>query len=254
MRVSLIQMRVGEDKAANLLRAAELSKRAYGADLIMLPEMFCCPYETRAFVENAEAYGGEVTDALRDIAVKSGAIVIGGSMPELDGGRIFNTSFVFDKNGGLIAKHRKAHLFDVDIEGGQRFFESETLSKGDDATAFDTRFGRVGLAICFDIRFSAYINDMHADVLAVPAAFNMTTGPMHWELLFRARAVDSQCFAFGCAPARTAGASYVSYAHSIAVDPWGRVISDAGEDETVLGIDADLSLISAVRRQIPIGL
>ena len=254
MRVSLIQMNVTESKADDLARAAALSERAEGADIIMLPEMFCCPYNGRAFRENAEPFGGAVTDALREIALRRGACVIGGSMPELDGGRIFNTSFVFDKNGGLIARHRKAHLFDVDIEGGQRFFESETLSKGEGATVFRLGDCRVGLAVCFDVRFSSFINAMHADILAVPAAFNMTTGPMHWELLFRARAVDGQCFAFGCAPARDDGAPYVSYAHSIAVDPWGRVIADAGAGETVLNVEIDTETVGSVRRQIPIGL
>lgn len=254
MRVSLIQMNVTDNKAENLARALELSERAEGADVMILPEMFCCPYAPKSFIENAELFGGRVTDALRGIAVKSGALVIGGSMPELDGGRIYNTSFVFDKNGALLARHRKAHLFDIDIEGGQRFFESETLSKGGGATAFDTKFGRIGLAICFDIRFSSFINAMKADILAVPAAFNMTTGPMHWELLFRARAVDNQLFAIGCAPARSTGASYVSYAHSIIADPWGRVVADAGTDETVLNADLDLDEIKSARRQIPMGL
>ena len=252
MRVSLIQMKTVGDKGENLARALALSKRAEGADMIMLPEMFCCPYDNRAFIENAEEYGGRVTDALREMAISSGAIVIGGSMPELDGGRIYNTSFVFKGGGELIARHRKAHLFDIDVKGGQRFFESETLSQGEEATVFGTEFGRIGLAICFDIRFSTFINSMRPDLLAVPAAFNMTTGPMHWELLFRARAVDSQCFAFGCAPARDAGASYVSYAHSIAVDPWGRVIADAGTEETVLTVEADTDIIRSAREQIPL--
>ncbi len=254
MRVSLIQMTVTDDKAGNLVRAKELSKRAEGADIILLPEMFCCPYAPEAFVGNAEPFGGAVTDALREIAAERNATVIGGSMPELDGGRIYNTSFVFGRNGELVARHRKAHLFDVDIEGGQRFFESETLSAGCGATVFETGSCRIGVAICFDLRFSSFINAMHADVLAVPAAFNMTTGPMHWELLFRARAVDGQCFVFGCAPARNEGASYVSYAHSIVADPWGRVIADAGEEETVLNTEIDIDEIKRARRQIPIGL
>lgn len=252
MRVSLIQMRVAEDKAANLERALLISEQAEGADVIMLPEMFCCPYDTRSFAENAEAFGGAVTDALRSIALKRKAIVIGGSMPELENGRIYNTSFVFGPDGELVAGHRKAHLFDIDVKGGQRFFESETLTKGEGATVFETRFGRFGLAVCFDIRFSSFINSMRPDFLFVPAAFNMTTGPMHWELLFRARATDNQCFAFGCAPARDASASYVSYAHSIAVSPWGRVIADAGEGETVLTVDAELSEALSAREQIPL--
>ena len=252
MIVSLIQMKVGEDKRANLAHAAELAKRAKGSDIIMLPEMFCCPYDNAAFVKNAEPYGEAVTDALREIAVGTGSILIGGSMPESEDGRIYNTSFVFGADGGLVARHRKAHLFDIDVKGGQRFFESETLTKGEGATVFETPFGRAGLAVCFDIRFSDFINSMKADLIFVPAAFNMTTGPMHWELLFRARAVDDQAFAFGCAPARNERASYISYANSIAVDPWGRVIASAGTGETVLTVDIDTREIKRVREQIPI--
>lgn len=252
MKISLVQMNVTADKAANLARAKELAKRTEGADIVMLPEMFCCPYGPRHFVENAEPCGGPVTDALREIAMKTGSILVGGSMPELEDGRIYNTCFVFGGDGELLARHRKAHLFDVDIKGGQRFFESETLTKGEGATAVETVSGRIEVAICFDIRFSAFINSVKPDILCVPAAFNMTTGPLHWELLFRARAVDNQCFAFGCAPARDVRSSYVSYANSIAVDPWGRVIGNAGTGETVLTVEFDPDEAKRVREQIPL--
>lgn len=253
MIVSLIQSSVVDDKRENLARAEALSERADGADFIVLPEMFLCPYDTASFVKNAEPFGCEATETLSRIAARRNAILIGGSMPEADGGRIYNTSFVFGKSGEPIARHRKAHLFDVNVEGGQKFRESETLSAGEAATVFDTPFGRAGVCVCFDIRFSNFVNDMRADMLFVPAAFNMTTGPLHWELLFRARAVDSQMFAFGCAPARNSSASYVSYANSIAVDPWGRVIANAGTEETVLNVTVDPDETKRARTQIPIG-
>lgn len=253
MKVSLIQMSVGENKEQNLARAAEMIKNARGADVIMLPEMFCCPYEAARFPEYAEEAGGRVYRALAEMARSSGAYLIGGSMPELDGGRVYNTSFVFDPDGRLAARHRKAHLFDIDVEDGQRFFESETLSAGDEPTVFNTRFGRFGVCVCFDIRFPEFIRSMRADFIFVPAAFNMTTGPLHWELLFRARAVDEQAFTFGCAPARNEKSSYVSYANSIAVSPWGRVIGSAGTGETILTVEAERSEALAVRRQIPTG-
>ena len=252
MKISLIQMNVCEDKRENLARALELAGRAMGADLVMLPEMFCCPYESSSFVRNAEPFGEAVTDALRETALKTGAIVVGGSFPELENGNIYNTCAVFGRSGELLARHRKAHLFDIDVKGGQRFFESDTLTAGDGATVIETELGRLGVAVCFDIRFSTFINSMRADILAVPAAFNMTTGPLHWELLFRARAVDNQLFAFGCAPARNTAASYVSYANSIAVDPWGRVIARAGTDETVLNFEIEKEEIRRAREQIPI--
>ncbi|MCR5808937.1 MAG: carbon-nitrogen hydrolase family protein [Clostridiales bacterium] len=254
MKISLIQMNVVESKEANLRRAAELISSAAGSDLIMLPEMFCCPYAPASFVENAEPEGGRVFRALSEMAKSAGAYLIGGSMPELSEGRIYNTCFVFDPEGRLAAKHRKAHLFDVDIAGGQRFMESETLSAGKEATVFSTPFGNIGVCICFDVRFPEFIHEMKGmDLLAVPAAFNMTTGPLHWELLFRARAVDEQVFTLGCAPARDENGGYVSYANSIAVDPWGRVIARAGAEETVLSFGIDVSEAKRVRRQIPTG-
>lgn len=254
MKVSLIQMNVSADKAANTEHARELVRSCRGADVIILPEMFCCPYEAASFVENAEPEGGAVTRMLAAAAAQAGAYLIGGSMPERDNGRIYNTCFVYDPEGRLAAKHRKAHMFDIDVEGGQRFFESDTLSPGGRATAFKTPWGVFGLCICFDIRFAEFVGSMRGmDFLAVPAAFNMTTGPLHWELLFRARAVDEQVFTFGCAPARDERGPYVSYANSIAVSPWGRVIACAGAEETVLTVEVDPEEVRAVRRQIPIG-
>ena len=254
MKLTLIQMKISEDKARNLARAEALARRAEGSDVIMLPEMFCCPYGNSAFRENAEEEGGPVTEALSRIARENGAYVIGGSMPERDGEKLYNTCFCYAPNGERVAKHRKAHLFDVDIEGGQRFRESKTFSAGTETTAFDTPFGRFGVVICFDIRFPEFIRELKGiDFLAVPAAFNMTTGPLHWELLFRARAVDEQIYTFGCAPARDENARYVSYANSIAVDPWGRVIARADEEETLLMLDIDPNEVRAVREQIPIG-
>ncbi|MBO6062169.1 MAG: carbon-nitrogen hydrolase family protein [Clostridia bacterium] len=254
MKVSLIQMKTSGGKESRLERARELALSAAGSDFIMLPEMFCCPYSSASFVENAEEEGGPVTEALSSIARETGAVLIGGSMPELDRGRIYNTCFVYGPGGERLAKHRKAHLFDIDVAGGQRFFESDTLSAGDGPTVFDTPHGRAGVCVCFDIRFPELICAMRgAELLFVPAAFNMTTGPLHWELLFRARAVDLQAFAFGCAPAREPGAGYVSYANSIAVSPWGRVIARAGEDECVLTAEFDIAEAARAREQIPVG-
>lgn len=255
MKISLIQMRVTGDKARDIAHAEELALSARGSDIIVLPEMFCCPYDTAAFPLYAEPDGGETTKALSRMAAGTGAYLVGGSFPEYEDGRIYNTSPVFAPDGSRIAKHRKAHLFDIDVRGGQRFFESDTLSAGGGPTVFNTPFGDIGVCVCFDIRFPDLAAKMRGiSALIVPATFNMTTGPLHWELLFRARAVDGQMFAFGCAPARDASAGYVSYANSIAVDPWGRVIARAGEDETVLTVSADMEEPRRVRRQIPIGV
>ena len=153
------------------------------------------------------------------------------------------------------AKHRKVHLFDIDVAGGQRFFESDTLSPGQQYTLVDTPFGKLGVAICFDVRFAELFRILAlegAQLIVVPAAFNMTTGPAHWELLFRARALDNQCFVAGCAPARDETAGYVSYAHSLVCDPWGRVQAQAEAEPELLICDIDLSETDAVRAQLPV--
>lgn len=256
MKISLIQMNVVSELNANLSHAKELALEASecGADVIVLPEMFCCEYRRSAFLKYAESEGGEVTDALSEIAKSTGAYLVGGSMPEKDGNRLFNTCFIFDPSGKRIARHRKVHLFDVDIKGGQSYRESDSFSAGEELTAFDTPFGKFGVCICFDIRFSQFIHEMKdIDFLAVPAAFNVTTGPLHWELLFRARAVDEQIFTFGCAPARDDNSSYVSYGNSIAVSPWGKVLARVEAGECVLTVEVDPSEVRSIRAQIPIG-
>ena len=200
MRLAQIQMHVTADKAANLRHAEELLRSVRGADMAILPEMFCCPYDNSCFRAYGEPAGGAAYQMLSRTAWELGLWLVGGSLPELEAGRVYNTSFVFDPQGACVARHRKMHLFDIDVEGGQRFRESDTLSPGNDVTLFDTPWGRMGLCICFDLRFEELCRVMAlegARVLLAPAAFNMTTGPAHWELLLRQRAVDNQCFTVG---------------------------------------------------------
>ena len=257
MRAALIQMPVTEDKGKNIETACRRLQeaKARGADIAVLPEMFCCPYDNACFRSYGEAEGGEARRALSGMAAELELYVVGGSLPELEGDRVYNTSFVYGRKGELLARHRKVHLFDIDVEGGQRFKESDTLSPGNAVTTFETEFGTMGLCVCFDFRFEELARCMclrGARCIFVPAAFNMTTGPAHWELLFRQRAVDGQCFTVGVSPARDEGASYVAYGHSIAVDPWGTVLCQAGAEEAALYADLDLGKISAVRSQLPI--
>ena len=257
MRVALIQMPVTADREGNLRTAAEKLRQAAagGADIAVLPEMFCCPYENRCFRPYGEEAGGPAQAMLSQTAAETGMYVVGGSIPELEDGRIYNTCFVYGPDGAQLARHRKAHLFDIDVPGGQRFKESDTFSPGDSITTFKTKFGTMGLCICFDLRFEELARCMclrGARVIFVPAAFNMTTGPAHWELLFRQRAVDNQCFTVGVAPARDEAGAYVSYGNSIAVDPWGTVLCRAGAEEATLYADLDLDRVEAVRTQLPI--
>ena len=257
MRVALIQMPITADKAENINTARKKLREAAanGTDIAVLPEMFCCPYQNDCFRAYGEEENGPAQAVLSALAAELGMYIVGGSLPELAGGNVYNTSYVYDRQGRQIAKHRKAHLFDIDVAGGQRFRESDTLSPGNAITTFETEFGTMGLCICFDLRFEELARCMclrGAKVIFVPAAFNMTTGPAHWELLFRQRAVDNQCFTVGVSPARDESADYVAYGNSIAADPWGTVLSRAGAEEATLYADLDLSCLDAVRQQLPI--
>ena len=257
MRTALIQMSVSADRGADITAACRSIREAAarGADFAVLPEMFCCPYENSCFRPYGEEAGGPAQAALSALAAELGIYIVGGSIPELEDGHVYNTCYVYDRRGRQIARHRKVHLFDIVVAGGQRFKESDTLSPGDSITTFETEFGTCGLCICFDLRFEELARCMclrGAKVLFVPAAFNMTTGPAHWELLFRQRAVDNQCFTVGVSPARDERASYVAYGNSLAVDPWGTVLCRAGAEETTLLADLDLHRLEAVRKQLPI--
>ena len=255
LKIAQIQMSVTADREANLRRACDMVRQAGAVDMAVLPEMFCCPYDNGCFRAYGEAEGGEAYRMLSRAAAENGLWVVGGSLPELDGGRVYNTSYVFRPDGRCAARHRKMHLFDIDVAGGQRFRESDTLTAGSEVTVFDTPWGKMGLCICFDLRFQELARLMTlegAQVLLVPAAFNMTTGPAHWELLFRQRAVDEQLFTVGVSPARDETASYVAWGHSIVCDPWGTVLRQCGAGEEVAVTELDMAQVSAMRGQLPI--
>lgn len=257
MKVALIQMPVTADKAENTRRAAVeiAAAAARGADMAVLPEMFCCPYANDCFAPYSEPAGGAVWSAMSRAARESGIYVAAGSMPERDGERVYNTSFVFAPDGTQAARHRKMHLFDIDVPGGQRFFESEVFTAGDEATVFDTPWGKLGLCICFDVRFPELSRLMAlagAQAIIVPAAFNMTTGPAHWELAFRQRAVDNQLYTVGVAPARDEAGPYVSYGNSIVCSPWGDVVYRAGSGECAEVVELDFDRNAQVRAQLPL--
>ena len=256
MNVGLIQIGAQEEKEKSLALAEEyiLKAAGSGADIIMLPEMFNCPYNTENFPIYAEPEGGPCWTRMSDAARNCGKYLIAGSMPECDSkGRVYNTSYVFGPDGNQLAKHRKMHLFDIAVKGGQFFRESETLTAGDQVTIFDTEFGRFGVMICYDIRFpelSRLIALQGAVMIFVPACFNMTTGPAHWELAFRARALDNQVFMAGCSQARQ-NSGYISYGHSLVTSPWGDVVGKMDEREGLLVCEIDPDQVRKVREELP---
>ncbi|KAL7471420.1 hypothetical protein ACHAXS_012482 [Conticribra weissflogii] len=302
-RVALLQFEVTRDKSKNLQTAREYITRAResGASLCVLPEIWNGPYATSAFGDYAEILPqvGDVLaeeDAtikkwgpspvmLMEMAKETGLYIVGGSVPESCSGRIYNTCLVVGPSGDIVGKHRKVHLFDVDVPGGIRFKESETLSAGDGVTFFDVEgLGRIGVGICYDIRFPEYallLTQIHkCQILIYPGAFNLTTGPAHWELLQRARAVDGQCYVLTASPARSApppsenddddddnaannddGSEsiqkkkkyphYSAWGHSTAVSPWGEVIATCDEKPAVVIADLDMEKVEEMRMAIP---
>ncbi len=256
MKLALIQMKGTDINDQNIEIALKKIKEAAdnGADLVVLPEMFSCPYKAANFPIYAQKDGGKNWKALSQAASQNGVYLVAGSMPEEDQGKIYNTSYVFDRKGSQIAKHRKMHLFDCDI-AAVHFHESDTLSAGDSVTTFETEFGTMGLMICFDIRFpelSRLLCQKGAKLVVVPAAFNMTSGPSWWEVMFRARSADNQFYMCGCGPARDENAGYVSWGHSIVTDPFGKVLEQLDEKENTLYCQLDLNTVEDFRQQYKI--
>lgn len=258
MRIAQFQMHVYREKEKNIRQLEECLRQidGKGVDLVAVGEMFTCPYETQNFPVYAEPEEGDTWKACSKMAREHRVYLSAGTVPEVDhAGRVYNTAYVFDREGKQIAKHRKVHLFDIDVKGGQRFKESDTLTAGDQCTVFDTEFGKIGICICFDLRFpelSRMMVERGAKIILVPASFNMTTGPMHWELLFRCRAVDNQCYMIGTSGARDESAAYIAWGHTLAVSPWGKIIREMDEKQGYMINEIDLEEVKRVREQLPL--
>lgn len=305
-RVALLQFRVTADRGENFLTATEYLKKASeaGAELCVLPEIWNSPYATAAFGDYAEKVpnvGDSLADPidlqmewgisshhLMEQAARTGMYIVGGSVPERvksdDDEKIYNTCIVVDSTGKIVAKHRKVHLFDVDVPGGICFKESDTLTAGDEVTCFDgpESIGKIGVGICYDIRFPEYAailaQDRGCRVLVYPGAFNLTTGPAHWELLQRARAVDGQCYVLTACAARSdppppvpesavngdvdeldenglappkVYPHYSAWGHSTAVSPWGEVVATCDEKPAMVLVDLDMNKVDEMRAAIP---
>ena len=264
IKIALCQMNVVDNKEKNIEKAIKMIKESkrQGADLAVLPEMFNCPYENEKFIEYAEELDESITlREISNIAKEETIHVLAGSIPELernnekDTESIYNTAVFFDNNGKMLGKHRKMHLFDIYVKRKIYFKESDTLSAGNDFTIIETDFATIGIGICYDIRFVELSRIMAlngAELLIFPGAFNLTTGPAHWQLLFRSMALDNQVYTIGVAPALDKDASYNSYGHSIAVNPWGEVIEELDYNEDLKVIEIDLDEIKRIREEIPV--
>ncbi|KAJ2478465.1 Omega-amidase nit3 [Coemansia sp. RSA 2320] len=263
LRLALVQLAVGAQKTANLVsaRSKVLAAAKAGANMVVLPECFNSPYGTQYFSQYAEeidtASPTESIKALSEMARDSKVFLVGGSIPEREKstGDLFNTCTVWSPEGELVAKHRKVHLFDIDFPGKIVFKESEVLKPGNSLTEFSTPWGKFGVAICYDMRFPevAMIAARRGCVgMIYPGAFNQTTGPLHWELLLRARAVDNQIFTAACSPALDRSATYHAWGHSTIVDPYARIVATTSDAEDIVYGDLDLDLIGNVRQAVPV--
>lgn len=243
-----------------------LSAAKDGANIIVLPECFNSPYGCDYFPSYAEELLPSPPTkeqspsfyALSEMAKETQTYLVGGSIPELEKetGNYYNTSLTFNPKGELIGTHRKVHLFDIDIPGKIKFKESDVLSPGNKITVLNLpEYGKIAIAICYDIRFpelAMIAARKGAFMLVYPGAFNTTTGPMHWELLARGRAVDNQVYVALCSPARDMEASYHAYGHSMVVDPNANVLVEAKEGEETINMVLEKGKIEEVRKGIPV--
>ncbi|MEA4957956.1 Deaminated glutathione amidase [bioreactor metagenome] len=266
LKIALCQMNVIDNKEKNITKAISMIKNAKkeGADIAILPEMFNCPYDNEKFKEYAEFVEDSYTlKSIADISKNNNIYVLAGSIPEkkiineTNEEKIYNTSFLFNDNGKILGYHRKMHLFDIDVKDKIYFKESDTLDHGDKVTVIDTesKIGKIGIGICYDIRFLELSRIMAlegAKILIYPGAFNLTTGPAHWELLFKSRALDNQVFTIGVSPCLNEFNNYHTYGHSIVCNPWGEVIKQGSYEEELLIVDIDLDEIYNTREEIPI--
>ncbi|MFA0834542.1 MAG: carbon-nitrogen hydrolase family protein [Methanobacterium formicicum] len=256
-QVALCQMKVVADKSENIARAISMiHEAAPNSDLVILPEMWNCPYQTSLFPEYAEERGNSPTlDAISKSAKDDGVYIVAGSIPEKQDGNIYNSCFIFNPQGEIIGTHRKVHLFDIDVPGEISFKESETLTAGNQITVVDTPLCKIGICICYDVRFPELLRLMvleGAELIVVPGAFNLTTGPAHWKPLIQVRAVDNQVFMAAASPARDPDASYVAYGHSMVCDPWGTILKEAGTGEEIIYATINREMIPKIRQELPL--
>lgn len=257
IKIALCQMRVVDDKQINLDKAVDMIEQSAdnGAELVVLPEMFNCPYDTNKFGDYAESPDKSPSlKAVSEAAKYHDVYLVAGSIPELFDGKIYNSCFIFNRDGQIVGVHRKMHLFDVDIQG-MVFKESDSITAGNNVTVVDMDQIKIGVAICYDIRFPELFRLMalkNAGLMVVPGAFNVKTGPAHWKTLVRTRSIDNQVYMAVVSPARNENLSYIAYGHSIVTDPWGKVIAEAGYDEEIIYATIDFSYMDRVREELPV--
>ncbi|KAH8407920.1 hypothetical protein KR222_000802, partial [Zaprionus bogoriensis] len=266
LTLGILQLPVGSNVEENVRQALDSIRQLKVANpklqLAILPESFNAPYSVQDFPKYAEPVpGGPTCQRLSRLAHELGIYIIAGSFIERDEGsnKLYNTCTVWAPDGQLIGRHRKIHLFTMDIApellGGVQFDEALALTAGNEPTVVQIGRHKVGLGICHDKRFdelARLYRNLGCSMLVYPSAFCICQGPLHWELLQRARATDNQLFVVTCSPARDNMSGYVAYGHSMIVDPWARVQREAGIGREFIVEQIDFNMVDEVRRQIPL--
>jgi predicted amidohydrolase len=258
-RVGLVQMRSGRTPAQNVDAATKLIKEAKtgGADYVLTPEMTNILERKREdlFAALAPEEKDRSLAAFRDLARRLGIWVHVGSLAiEVLPQKAVNRSFLIDPKGEIAARYDKIHMFDVDLAGGESYRESGSYRPGEIAVAVDIPWGRVGLTICYDLRFPALyraLAEAGASFITIPSAFTQQTGEAHWHVLTRARAIETGSFVFAAAQGGRHEDGRDTFGHSIAIDPWGRVLAEGGTEPGVILADVDPSQVAIVRARIP---
>lgn len=255
---AVVQMAAGPDTGANLARVEALVARAAtaGARLVALPELCFWRGPGRNYAAHAEAIPGPLTDRLGLLAARHRIYLAAGSILEVSevAGRCHNTALLFGPDGTLLARYRKIHLFDVAIDGGPTARESERIAPGNEVVVVETVLGRVGLAICYDLRFPELFRAMAArgaEVIVLPAAFTRHTGRRHWQILLRARAIENQAYLVAPGLIGPMENGIPTYGHAMIVDPWGEVVARLGTDEAVATATVDRDHLHEIRTQLP---
>jgi omega-amidase len=224
-----------------------------GAELIVLPEIFYYPYEIDRLKDHADK-DERILNLLREWAKTHQKYLCTGSLVEKRGKEYYNTAYLIDPEGNILLKYSKSHLFDVELPA-LKVRESEVFAKGGNIQTADCELAKIGILICYDIRFpemARLLSAQGAEIILVPAAFNTITGPAHWEITFRSRAVENQCFVAAASPARNKKSQYQAYGHSLVVDPWGRVLAEAGTGEEIIYTRLDPEVLAETRARLPL--
>lgn len=258
MLVAVIQMNTQDNKEINVSKALNFIDEAatLGTKFVVIPEMFNFLGSDKGKFLNAEIIPGETSEKLSKKAKEKNIYLCGGSIMEKSElpDKLYNTSLLFNPRGEIIGKYRKIHLYDIDIEGLPAYRESAAIKPGDKTVVIDTEFAKVGLSICYDLRFPELYRRLAvngAEVITIPAAFTLHTGKDHWEPLIRARAIENQVYILASAQTGSYMGNYYCYGKSMIVDPWGIVLAKASDKECVLVADIDFEFQKKIRRELP---